>query len=185
MFKSCLRLAGAHRRRRSAFARCRRAAASAAADLDQRRAESAVRRRAQDPTSFAFGDGAMFEGDAGNSMSRPPNGGVYVLPRRGAAIRELAALRRRHGVARRHPVPQRRRPRPAAQLADPRLERLERHDVRQAARSSTPRRRSSRASTASPSGPTAGCTSASTSACSTATTTARRTLRPTCTTSCR
>jgi glucose/arabinose dehydrogenase len=32
------------------------------------------------PTSFAFGDGSVFEGDAGNSEgSAPPNGAVYVL----------------------------------------------------------------------------------------------------------
>jgi glucose/arabinose dehydrogenase len=30
------------------------------------------------PTSFAFGDGAVFEGDGGNSMSLP-NGGLYLL----------------------------------------------------------------------------------------------------------
>lgn len=32
------------------------------------------------PTSFAFGDGVVFEGDGGNSEgSAPPNGGVYLL----------------------------------------------------------------------------------------------------------
>jgi glucose/arabinose dehydrogenase len=31
------------------------------------------------PTSFAFGDGVVFEGDGGNSKSGPPNGGVFVL----------------------------------------------------------------------------------------------------------
>ncbi len=31
------------------------------------------------PTSFAFGDGSVFEGDGGNSKSGPPNGGVFVL----------------------------------------------------------------------------------------------------------
>lgn len=32
------------------------------------------------PTSFAFGDGSVFEGDGGNSEgSAPPNGGVYVI----------------------------------------------------------------------------------------------------------
>jgi glucose/arabinose dehydrogenase len=31
------------------------------------------------PTSFAFGDGAIFEGDGGNSDSGPPNGGAFVL----------------------------------------------------------------------------------------------------------
>ncbi len=31
------------------------------------------------PTSFAFGAGSVFEGDGGNSMKGPPNGGVFVL----------------------------------------------------------------------------------------------------------
>jgi glucose/arabinose dehydrogenase len=33
------------------------------------------------PTSFAFGDGAVFEGDGGNTSNQggPPNGGVFVL----------------------------------------------------------------------------------------------------------
>jgi glucose/arabinose dehydrogenase len=32
------------------------------------------------PTSFAFGDGAIFEGDGGSESSKgPPNGGVFVL----------------------------------------------------------------------------------------------------------
>ncbi len=32
------------------------------------------------PTSFAFGDGAVFEGDGGSESSKgPPNGGVFVL----------------------------------------------------------------------------------------------------------
>jgi len=31
------------------------------------------------PTSFAFGDGAVFEGDGGNSTSAIPNGGVFLL----------------------------------------------------------------------------------------------------------
>src|SRR5579862_2208640 len=33
------------------------------------------------PTTFAFGDGAVFEGDGGNNANRggPPNGGVYLL----------------------------------------------------------------------------------------------------------
>lgn len=31
------------------------------------------------PTSFAFGDGQVFEGDGGNSQSGPPNGGVNLL----------------------------------------------------------------------------------------------------------
>src|ERR1700689_3567742 len=31
------------------------------------------------PTSFAFGDGQIFEGDGGNSSGKaPPNGGVFV-----------------------------------------------------------------------------------------------------------
>lgn len=39
------------------------------------------------PTSFAFGDGTVFEGDGGEeSSSAPPNGGVFAL-KRGAAIR--------------------------------------------------------------------------------------------------
>jgi glucose/arabinose dehydrogenase len=35
------------------------------------------------PTTFAFGDGAVFEGDGGNSSSAP-NGGLYVLRNGGA-----------------------------------------------------------------------------------------------------
>ncbi len=31
------------------------------------------------PTSFAFGDGQIFEGDAGKETSKLPNGGVFVL----------------------------------------------------------------------------------------------------------
>jgi glucose/arabinose dehydrogenase len=31
------------------------------------------------PTSFAVGDGSVFEGDGGNSQSGPPNGGVFLL----------------------------------------------------------------------------------------------------------
>ncbi len=31
------------------------------------------------PTSFAFGGGAVFEGDGGNNQSGPPNGGVFRL----------------------------------------------------------------------------------------------------------
>ncbi len=31
------------------------------------------------PTSFAFGGGAAFEGDAGSNQSGPPNGGVFLL----------------------------------------------------------------------------------------------------------
>jgi glucose/arabinose dehydrogenase len=39
------------------------------------------------PTSFAFGDGMVFEGDGGNSQgSGPPNGGVYVL-KNGTAVK--------------------------------------------------------------------------------------------------
>ena len=39
------------------------------------------------PTSFAFGDGMVFEGDGGNSEGNaPPNGGVYVL-KNGAAVK--------------------------------------------------------------------------------------------------
>jgi glucose/arabinose dehydrogenase len=36
------------------------------------------------PTSFAFGDGAVFEGDGGGAQKGPPNGGVYVLKDGGA-----------------------------------------------------------------------------------------------------
>jgi glucose/arabinose dehydrogenase len=39
------------------------------------------------PTSFAWGDGRVFEGDGGNSAgSAPPNGGVYVL-KHGTAVK--------------------------------------------------------------------------------------------------
>jgi glucose/arabinose dehydrogenase len=38
------------------------------------------------PTSFAFGDGAVFEGDGGNSTTAIPNGGVFLL-RDGTATR--------------------------------------------------------------------------------------------------
>jgi glucose/arabinose dehydrogenase len=42
------------------------------------------------PTSFAFGDGQVFEGDGGNSEgSAPPNGGVYVL--KGGKAVEIAS----------------------------------------------------------------------------------------------
>jgi glucose/arabinose dehydrogenase len=40
------------------------------------------------PTSLAFGDGVVFEGDGGNSKSGPPNGGVYVL--KGGTATKLA-----------------------------------------------------------------------------------------------
>jgi glucose/arabinose dehydrogenase len=36
------------------------------------------------PTSFAVGDGSVFEGDGGTGQAGPPNGGVFLL-RRGAA----------------------------------------------------------------------------------------------------
>jgi glucose/arabinose dehydrogenase len=42
------------------------------------------------PTSFAFGDGAVFEGDGGNS-SKLPNGGLYVL-KDGKAKKVVSAL---------------------------------------------------------------------------------------------
>lgn len=42
------------------------------------------------PTSFAFGDGAVFEGDGGNSTS-VPNGGLYVLAH-GTATKVSTAL---------------------------------------------------------------------------------------------
>ncbi len=38
------------------------------------------------PTSFAFGAGSVFEGDAGSSQSGPPNGGVFLL-KAGAGIK--------------------------------------------------------------------------------------------------
>src|SRR6202050_4684254 len=45
------------------------------------------------PTSFAFGDGMVFEGDGGNSEgSAPPNGGVYVLEN-GKAVKIPSALK--------------------------------------------------------------------------------------------
>jgi glucose/arabinose dehydrogenase len=45
------------------------------------------------PTSFAFGDGMVFEGDGGNSEgSAPPNGGVYVL-QHGTAVKIASPLR--------------------------------------------------------------------------------------------
>jgi glucose/arabinose dehydrogenase len=41
------------------------------------------------PTSFAFGDGSVFEGDGGNSEgSAPPNGGVFLL--KGGTATEIA-----------------------------------------------------------------------------------------------
>ena len=41
------------------------------------------------PTSFAFGDGSVFEGDGGNSEgSAPPNGGVFLL--KGGNATEIA-----------------------------------------------------------------------------------------------
>jgi glucose/arabinose dehydrogenase len=42
------------------------------------------------PTSFAFGDGAVFEGDGGNS-TKLPNGGLYVL-KNGKATKVTTAL---------------------------------------------------------------------------------------------
>jgi glucose/arabinose dehydrogenase len=51
------------------------------------------------PTSFAFGDGLVFEGDGGNSEgSAPPNGGVYVL-RNGKASKIPSALKFVAGLA--------------------------------------------------------------------------------------
>jgi glucose/arabinose dehydrogenase len=38
------------------------------------------------PTSFAFGDGQVFEGDGGNSTSGPPNGGVFLLKDGGGTL---------------------------------------------------------------------------------------------------
>lgn len=51
------------------------------------------------PTSFAFGHGAVFVGDAGNSEgSGPPNGGVFVI-KHGAAVRIPSALKFVAGLA--------------------------------------------------------------------------------------
>jgi glucose/arabinose dehydrogenase len=51
------------------------------------------------PTSFAFGDGHIFEGDGGNSEgSAPPNGGVYVL-KNGKAEKIPSALKFVAGLA--------------------------------------------------------------------------------------
>jgi glucose/arabinose dehydrogenase len=51
------------------------------------------------PTSFAFGDGLVFEGDGGNSEGNaPPNGGVYVL-KGGAAVKIASPLRFVAGLA--------------------------------------------------------------------------------------
>ena len=41
------------------------------------------------PTSFAFGDGRVFEGDAGEETSKVPNGGVFVLG--GGKARKVAS----------------------------------------------------------------------------------------------
>jgi glucose/arabinose dehydrogenase len=54
------------------------------------------------PTSFAFGDGRVFEGDGGNSEgSAPPNGGVYVL-KHGAAVKIASPLKFVAGLAWHH-----------------------------------------------------------------------------------
>ena len=51
------------------------------------------------PTSFAFGDGMVFEGDGGNSEgSAPPNGGVYLL-KNGAAVKIASPLKFVAGLA--------------------------------------------------------------------------------------
>jgi glucose/arabinose dehydrogenase len=51
------------------------------------------------PTSFAFGDGMVFEGDGGNSEgSAPPNGGVYVLEH-GKAVKIPSGLKFVAGLA--------------------------------------------------------------------------------------
>jgi glucose/arabinose dehydrogenase len=51
------------------------------------------------PTSFAFGDGLVFEGDGGNSSgSAPPNGGVYVL-NDGAAVKIASQVKFVAGLA--------------------------------------------------------------------------------------
>jgi glucose/arabinose dehydrogenase len=54
------------------------------------------------PTSFAFGDGMVFEGDGGNSEgTAPPNGGVYVL-KNGAAVKIASPLKFVAGLAWHH-----------------------------------------------------------------------------------
>jgi glucose/arabinose dehydrogenase len=51
------------------------------------------------PTSFAFGDGTVFEGDGGNSEgSAPPNGGVYAL-KNGAAVKIASPIKFVAGLA--------------------------------------------------------------------------------------
>jgi glucose/arabinose dehydrogenase len=51
------------------------------------------------PTSFAFGDGMVFEGDGGNSEgSGPPNGGVYVLEN-GSAVKIASPIKFVAGLA--------------------------------------------------------------------------------------
>jgi glucose/arabinose dehydrogenase len=51
------------------------------------------------PTSFAFGDGTVFEGDGGNSEgSAPPNGGVYALEN-GKAVKIPSSLKFVAGLA--------------------------------------------------------------------------------------
>jgi glucose/arabinose dehydrogenase len=51
------------------------------------------------PTSFAFGDGAVFAGDAGNSEgSAPPNGGVYLL-KNGTAVKIASPIKFVAGLA--------------------------------------------------------------------------------------
>jgi glucose/arabinose dehydrogenase len=51
------------------------------------------------PTSFAFGDGVVFEGDGGNSKrSAPPNGGVYAI-QGGQAVKIPSALKFVAGLA--------------------------------------------------------------------------------------
>jgi hypothetical protein len=54
------------------------------------------------PTSFAFGHGAIFVGDGGNSEgSAPPNGGVYVI-KKGSAVRIPSSLKFVAGLAWHH-----------------------------------------------------------------------------------
>jgi glucose/arabinose dehydrogenase len=51
------------------------------------------------PTSFAFGDGMVFEGDGGDSEgSAPPNGGVYAI-KDGKAVKIPSALKFVAGLA--------------------------------------------------------------------------------------
>jgi glucose/arabinose dehydrogenase len=50
------------------------------------------------PTSFAFGDGQVFEGDGGKETAKVPNGGVFVL-KNGRARKLAGSLRYVSGLA--------------------------------------------------------------------------------------